>query len=108
VRIGVVEIGVSHFGECLAERAEPGGAGEGREVGHPGAEVVPRLRGWLGTPGGGRPARPRAASDARPGAGPEFQVALAGKLSVRVHHDGPGDPQFAGQVTSGREPCAGT
>ena len=108
VRIGVAEIGVSHSGERLAYRADPGGAGKARQVGGAGAEVVARLGDRLSTPGGGRLAGTGATGDPRPGARAELQIALAGELGVRVDYDRPGDAQLVGQVPGGREPCAGT
>ena len=107
LRIGVAEVGVPHPGERLAEGAEPGGAGEDRQVGDAGAEVVERRRRRLRTPGGGRLAGSGAAGDARPGARAELQVPLPGELGVRVHHDRPGDAQLAGEVSGRGEPGAG-
>ena len=107
--VGVGELGVRDLRERGAQRAPPGGAREGGDVGNRGAEVVAvcgrrRLRRDRH-----RCARRagRGARDVRARALAEREVALGRELRVRVHGDPTRDAELAGEVAGGGDARAG-
>ena len=101
-RVAVLEVGVGDHGHGVAERAQPGGARERRDVRDARAEVEPRD----GRRGGGRHAwgdgRSHAVGYARTRALAQAQVALGGELRVGVDDGLPRHAELAGEVAGRR------